>query len=117
MGGSDAVCAKFSGTSAAAAWAALVASSLANLLWKAIDHCCLCARRVEGVNVAIDRGLATKALDGAALMARTAARRRRNLYHDISTLSSLWLECAATYMMAMWSGSLDSSKSVAIDFL
>jgi hypothetical protein len=88
MGGSAAVCAKFSGASAAAAASVasvLAASSLANLRWKAIDHCCLFVRRVEGVKVAMDRGFASRALEGVALMARTAARRRRNLHTAIST--------------------------------
>jgi hypothetical protein len=99
MGGSAAVCAKFSGVSAAAA-SVLAASSLANLRWKAIENLCCCVRRVEGEKVAIDRGFARKALDGVALTARTAARRRRNLSWEISVAG--WVSTmACTYMMAV----------------
>jgi hypothetical protein len=79
MGASAAVCAKFSGVSAAAA-SVFVASSLANRRWKDdIDHCCCLRRKAEGVMVLIDRGFARYALEGDAVMARTAVRRRRNL--------------------------------------
>jgi hypothetical protein len=42
------------------------------------------------VNVVMDRGFASKALEGVALMARTAARRRRNLYYAISQHDCGW---------------------------
>lgn len=35
------------------------------------------------MNVVIDRGFASRALDGVALMARTAARLKRYLYHRL----------------------------------
>jgi hypothetical protein len=56
-------------------------------------------RRVEGENVAMDRGFARKALDGVALMARTAARRSINLTCGVSSARCA-LAAGRTYMMA-----------------
>jgi hypothetical protein len=53
---------------------------------------------VEGEKVAMDRGFARKALDGVALMARTAARRSINLMSE-SALPAVYEELEI-YMMA-----------------
>jgi len=58
-------------------------SSLANLLWKA-ETAHFCCVRNAGVNVEMERGVARKALEGVALIARTAVRRRRNLEDQYS---------------------------------
>lgn len=98
-GASAADWAKFSGASAAAAWAAsvVVASSLANLRWKeAIDHCCCFRRNAEGAMLLMHRDCPRYALEGEALMARTAVRRRRNLSGGISI-------CVCVYICTSWS--------------
>lgn len=92
MGASAAVCAKFSGASAAAALGVSVfaVSSLANLRWKdAIDHRSCLDLHAEGVNVVMDRGLVRSALVGAAVMARAAVRRRRNLGEGVSVCKAI----------------------------
>lgn len=89
-GASAAVCAKFSSP--------LVASSLANRRWKdEIDHCCCLRRKAEGVMVLMDRGFARNALEGDAVMARTAVRRRRNLHCHISITIPIADEAILTF--------------------
>jgi hypothetical protein len=70
-GVSATVWAKFSGV--------LVASSEAKRRWRAVKDCCCWRARVAGETVERERGVAMKALEGAALSARAAERRRRNL--------------------------------------
>jgi hypothetical protein len=67
----------------ATVWAKLsgvfVASSEAKRRWRAVKDSCCWRARVAGEIVERERGVAMKALEGAALSARAAERRRRNL--------------------------------------